>query len=194
METRLFKHHIVQNGRSNLCGRLILRYFGFTPRFSEYLQANLGPVSLPKTFLSTSLIGIPRSVSLNMPFVIRPPLNSTAADDPSLIFTVVEPEPYERLILRDLKARYWRITRHGFGDDEFIDALKQIEKDIKKRRRQTHAIGGELYGYNARRTLEQIWELEAERMLNKEAYEEPQDPRKKSSCRERRGRNPKPRD
>jgi hypothetical protein len=129
-----------------------------------------------------------------MPFVIRPPLNSTAADDPSLIFTVVEPEPYERLILRDLKARYWRITRHGFGDDEFIDALKQIEKDIKKRRRQTYAIGGELYGYNARRTLEQIWELEAERMLNKEAYEEPQDPRKKSSCRERRGRNPKPRD
>jgi hypothetical protein len=113
-----------------------------------------------------------------MPFVIRPPLNSTAADDPSLIFTILEPEPYERLILRDLKAWYWRITRHGFGNDDFIDALKQIEKDIKKRRRQTHAIGGELYGYNARRTLEQVWELEAERMLNEETYEEPQGPRR----------------
>jgi transposase len=105
-----------------------------------------------------------------MPFVIRPPLNSTAADDPSLTFTIIEPEPYERLILRDLKAWDWRIARHGFGDEDFITAMKQIEKDIKKRRRQTHAIGDELYGYNARRTLKQVWELEAERMLNEEAY------------------------
>jgi hypothetical protein len=113
-----------------------------------------------------------------MPFVIRPPLNSTAVDDLGLTFTIIEPEPYERLILRGLKAWDWRIARYGFGDEDLITALKQIEKDIKKRRRQTHAIGGELYGYNARRTLEQVWELEAEGMLNEEAYEESQESRR----------------
>jgi hypothetical protein len=112
-----------------------------------------------------------------MPFVIRPPLNSPAADDTSVIYTIIEPEPYERLILRDLQAWDWRVTRHDFGDEEFADALKKIEKDVKKRRRQTHAIRGELYGYHARPTLE-VWESEAERMLDQGAYNEQQDPQR----------------
>jgi hypothetical protein len=113
-----------------------------------------------------------------MPFVIRPPLNCPAADDTSVIYTIIEPEPYERLILRDLQAWDWRVTRHDFGDEEFADALKKIEKDFKKRRRQTHAIRGELYGYHARPTLEQVWESEAERMLDQGAYNKQQDPRR----------------
>jgi hypothetical protein len=113
-----------------------------------------------------------------MPFVIHPPLNSPAADDTSVIYTIIEPEPYERLIFRDLQAWGWRVTRHDFGDEEFADALKKIEKDVKKRRRQTHAIRGELYGYHARPILEQVWESEAERMLEQGAYNKQQDPRR----------------
>jgi hypothetical protein len=116
--------------------------------------------------------------SQNMPFVIRPPLDSAAADNPSLTYTIIEPDPSEHSILRDLQSWDWRVTRYGFGDEDYIEASKQIERDIKKRRRQTHAIAGELYGYNERLTLEEVWEFEAERILEERAYEEREDLRK----------------
>jgi hypothetical protein len=105
-----------------------------------------------------------------MPFLIQPASDSVAAEHPSLVHTLIEPDPSERLILQDLQAWGWRVTQHNFGDDEFIAALKQIEKDVKRRRRQTHAIAGELHGYHERPTLEDIWEHEAERMLGESAY------------------------
>jgi hypothetical protein len=106
-----------------------------------------------------------------MPLLIQPPRFSSAARDPGLVYTIIEPDPSEQIILQDLQTWGWRVTQHDFGDEEFIDALKLIEKDIKRRRRQTHAIAGELYGYNERPTLEDIWAKEAERMLGEDAYE-----------------------
>jgi len=47
-----------------------------------------------------------------------------------------------------------------------VQTLSAIEKDVKKRRRQTHAIAGELHGYRERMTLEGVWEMEAERALS----------------------------
>ncbi|KAL5114795.1 hypothetical protein ACEQ8H_007288 [Pleosporales sp. CAS-2024a] len=105
-----------------------------------------------------------------MPFLVRPPMDSTEADDPGRTYIVIEPDHNERTILRDLQFWKWRITRHDFAEEEFIKTLTAIERDVKRRRRQLHAIAGDLHGYSERLTLEQVWEREAERAL-----EEPTD-------------------
>jgi hypothetical protein len=88
-----------------------------------------------------------------------------------LTHAIINPDRNEEIILRDLQAWGWQITEYGFGDEEYIKVLKMMEKDVKKRRRQTHAIAGDLHGYHGRPTLVQIWESEAERMLQQSAYE-----------------------
>jgi hypothetical protein len=113
-----------------------------------------------------------------MPFVILPPLDTAAANNPSLIYTIIEPDTSEHSILQDLQAWDWRVTQHDFGDEGYIYALTQIERDIKERRRQSYAIAGELHGYNKRPTLEDVWEFEAERMLEEGAYAEQKDTRR----------------
>lgn len=105
-----------------------------------------------------------------MPFLIRPASDSAAAEDPRLVYTLIEPDHEERLILQDLHDWGWCITQHEFGDDDYIAALKLIEKDVKKRRRQTHAIAGELHGYCERPSLDDIWKQEVDRMLCGSAY------------------------
>lgn len=105
-----------------------------------------------------------------MPFLIRPASDSAATEDPSLVHTLIEPDHNEQLILQDLQTCGWRITRHEFSDDDFVAALMHVEKDVKRRRRQTHAIAGELHGYRERPTLEDIWEYEVEGMLGESAY------------------------
>jgi hypothetical protein len=105
-----------------------------------------------------------------MPFLVRPPPESAAADDPSLTYTVIEPDPGDRAILRDLKTWGWRVTRLDLSDEEFIDALKTVEKDAKRRRRQTHAVAGEVLGYYGRPSLDELWVTEAEKMLEGSAY------------------------
>jgi hypothetical protein len=109
---------------------------------------------------------------LNMPFVIRPPLLSTAASNPGLIYIIIEPDDSERIILRDLQIWGWNITRHGFGDENFIDALKRVERDTKRRRRHIQAVAGKLHGYNERLSLDALWCQEVDRMLFEDAYEE----------------------
>lgn len=89
-----------------------------------------------------------------MPFLIRPPLHFPDATSTAPAYTLIEPDQNDRSILRDLRDWGWRITCHQFDDEDFIDALKQVERDAKKRRRQTHAIAGDLYGYNERPTLD----------------------------------------
>jgi hypothetical protein len=106
-----------------------------------------------------------------MPLLVQPPRYSAAPDHSSLIYTIIEPDQSEQIILQDLQTWGWRVTQHGFGDEDFIDALKQVEKDVKRRRRQTHVIAGELHGYNEGPTLEEVWAREAERMLGNSAYE-----------------------
>jgi hypothetical protein len=101
-----------------------------------------------------------------MPFLIRPPLHTVEIDSPNLAHIVIEPDSNERTILHDLQAWGWRITRHDLNDAEFVHTLGAIERDVKRRRRQTHAIAGELHGYRERLTLEGVWEMEAERTLN----------------------------
>lgn len=103
-----------------------------------------------------------------MPFLIRPPLHTIETDSPILAHIVIEPDHNERTILHDLRKWGWRITRHDFHDAEFVHTLGAIEKDVKKRRRQTHAIAGELHGYRERLTLEGVWEAEVERALSED--------------------------
>jgi hypothetical protein len=106
-----------------------------------------------------------------MPFLIRPPPESSIAEEPSYTLTLIDPDHNDRSILQDLKRWGWRIARHDFDDDEFIEALKQAEQDVKKQRRHAHAVGKDMVGYTPRPTLEDVWHDEAERMLLEEAYE-----------------------
>lgn len=106
-----------------------------------------------------------------MPLLVRPPLEISASDDLSLTHAIIDPDRHEEIILRDMQAWGWQITEHGFGDEEYINALKTIENDVKRRRRQKHAIAGDLHGYHGQPTLAEIWESEAERMLQQSAYE-----------------------
>jgi hypothetical protein len=106
-----------------------------------------------------------------MPFLIRPPPESSIAEEPSYTLTLIDPDHNDRSILQDLKRWGWRINRHDFDDDEFIEALKQAEQDLKKQRRHAHAVGKDMVGYTPRPTLEDVWHDEAERMLLEEAYE-----------------------
>ncbi|KAF2829315.1 hypothetical protein CC86DRAFT_437077 [Ophiobolus disseminans] len=96
-----------------------------------------------------------------MPFLIRPPLNSAAAEEHSLILTLIEPDKNDCSMLRDLRDWGWRISRHDFHDEEFIEALTQSERNAKQRRRHTRTVGNELYGYVEKPTLEDIWMEEA---------------------------------
>jgi hypothetical protein len=105
-----------------------------------------------------------------MPFLIRPPLNYflDEPDDAQLTYTIIEPDDSERTILRDLQAWGWRITRHDFTDQVFIEGMTAIEKNMKKRRRQSHVVGDRLLGYEGRPTLEELWEREAEKAFEKD--------------------------
>jgi hypothetical protein len=107
-----------------------------------------------------------------MPFLVRPPLDLAVAENLGCTYTLIEPDDSEWSMLQDMHQWGWHITRHNFGDEVFIDALKQIERDVKRRRRHTHAIGGELIGYQTRPTLEDLWYEEGEKMLEQRAYEE----------------------
>jgi len=107
-----------------------------------------------------------------MPFLIRPPPDSAAANNPSLTYTLLEPDQNERSMLRDLRDWGWRISRHDFSDEEFIAALTQVEKDKRKRRRHTHALGDDLFGYVERPELEDVWHEEAQRKYAERLWEE----------------------
>jgi hypothetical protein len=146
--------------------------FQFTADNSDANHILLFKISPTATFsiLDTSPLHFFNVV--DMPFLIRPPQTSAEAEDPGCRYTLIEPDDSEWSMLRDMHKWGWIITRHDFGDDLFIDALKQIEEDIKRRRRHTHAIAGELIGYKARPTLEDLWYEEGEKMLNRQAYEE----------------------
>lgn len=92
-----------------------------------------------------------------MPFIVAPPEDFEDA----LLLTVIDADHSEVDMLRDLRDWGWNIVRRDSQDPEFIDALAQIEKDIRRRRRRTHAIAGEITGYRERPTLEEVWEVEA---------------------------------
>jgi hypothetical protein len=108
-----------------------------------------------------------------MPFLIRPPLDSVDADYSIQTYFVIEPDHNDRTVMRDLLSWGWRITRHDFSDKDFIQTMIAIDKDVKTRRRQTHAIAGELHGYCERLTLEQVWDREAERVLVEDPHASP---------------------
>jgi hypothetical protein len=107
-----------------------------------------------------------------MPFLVRSPPEYAATDDYSLTYTIIEPDANDRTILRDLQHWGWLVSQHDFDDEDFIYALKGIEKDTRERRRNTHAVAGEMLSHRCKPRLEELWELEARRMLENTAYDE----------------------
>jgi hypothetical protein len=108
-----------------------------------------------------------------MPFLIRPPLyySENETDNAQLTDTIIEPDDRDRTILQDLQGWGWRLTRHDFNDEMFIEVMAAIEKDDKKQRRKSHFIGNQLHGYQGRPRLEDLWEIEAQRALQRGAFE-----------------------
>ncbi|KAH7068806.1 hypothetical protein BKA63DRAFT_569679 [Paraphoma chrysanthemicola] len=107
-----------------------------------------------------------------MPFLVRPPPEHAATDEYSHTYTIIEPDANDRTILRDLQHWGWLVSQHDFDDEDFIYALKGTEKDTRERKRNTHAVAGEMLSHRCKPTLEELWELEARRMLENTVYDE----------------------
>ncbi|KAF2031526.1 hypothetical protein EK21DRAFT_110896 [Setomelanomma holmii] len=105
-----------------------------------------------------------------MPFLVRPPASAAAADDILPTYAIMKPDAGERRILHDLVTWSWRVTQHDFDDVEFADALKELEKDARSKRRHAHAVAGELVGHNEKPSLDELWAAEARKMLEQAAY------------------------
>lgn len=59
-----------------------------------------------------------------------------------------------------------------FPDDtEYDDAVKEIERAIKRRRRRTRMIFGDIVGDGPRLTLQEVWEREAMARFTRDWYE-----------------------
>lgn len=144
-------------------------------------------VPIKHTVFSLQILSLNIAPSSKMPFLVRPPLHHTNANDHSLTVIVIDPDHNDRSMLQDLIRWDWRVTRQDFDDDEFIEALKDVEQDLKKRRRHTHTVGDDLVGYPPRPTLEDIWHEEAGEKLIEEAYEEEEEEKREARAAESKG-------
>ena len=96
-----------------------------------------------------------------MPYLVQPPAQSIEACDPLLTYTLADPLPAEMSILEDLQKWGWQISVHFEDEEPYIDAGRKIEKAIKKMRRRTQMIYGDVVGDSPRLTLEEMWQREA---------------------------------
>lgn len=103
-----------------------------------------------------------------MPFLISPPLHSPYTSNPLYTYTIPTLYDYEQPIIRDLETWGWIVTWHREDDKEYIDALKEIDKAEKRRRRRTQMVFGEMVGEGPRLTLEEVWEAEGKRRCGRD--------------------------
>jgi hypothetical protein len=74
-------------------------------------------------------------------------------------------------MLRDLQDWGWQVKRYNRNHEEYVKALEQIDKDIKRRRRCTYALAGRVHGYQERPTLDEVWEAEGRKKYEESMWE-----------------------
>jgi len=107
----------------------------------------------------------------NMPYLVQPPAQSIDAYNPLLTYTLADPLPAEISILKDLQKWGWQISVHFEDEEIYIDAARETEKAIKKMRRRTQMIYGDVVGDSPRLTLEEMWQREATKKEEERQYD-----------------------
>ncbi|KAI4628313.1 hypothetical protein J4E80_002451 [Alternaria sp. BMP 0032] len=105
-----------------------------------------------------------------MPYLVQPPAQSIDACNPLLTYTLADPLPAEISILKDLQKWGWQVSVHFEDEEVYVDAVREIEKAIKKMRRRTQMIYGDVVGDSPRLTLEEMWQREATKKEEERQY------------------------
>ncbi|KAG9194437.1 hypothetical protein G6011_04472 [Alternaria panax] len=93
-----------------------------------------------------------------MPYLLQPSAHSDDACNPLLAYTLADPTPSELSKLQQLQDWGWKVSVHFHDDAEYLKAMAETEKAIKKRRRGTQMMYGNMVGDGPRLTFEEVWE------------------------------------
>jgi len=129
------------------------------------------PVGI-RSFLSSACFpSVRNACKKNMPYLVQPPAQSIETCNPLLTYTLADPLPAEMSILEDLQKWGWQISVHFEDEEPYIYAGRKIEKAIKKMRRRTQMIYGDVVGDSPRLTLEEMWQREATKKEEERRYD-----------------------
>jgi hypothetical protein len=106
-----------------------------------------------------------------MPYLIKPPVHSINSCNPLFTYTLTNSTPFELRKLKDLQDWGWEVSVHFHDDRDYLDAIRETDKAIKKRRRRTQMLYGDLVGDGPRLTLEEVYEREATKNTAQGLYE-----------------------
>jgi hypothetical protein len=160
-------------------------FFSFKRRIPtiRYLSVSTGALSVkyrkiyyqqqdaehkPQTYKTSQLplpISLSRRGSKKTSYLIQPPAQSVDACNPLFTYSVEDPTREEMSHILDLWDWGWEVSLHPPNDPEYLEAIVETERAIKKRRWLTQFFDGDCLGGAPRMTLEQIWIGEAERRL-----------------------------
>jgi len=119
------------------------------------------PVGI-RSFLSSACFpSVRNACKKNMPYLVQPPAQSIDTCNPLLTYTLADPLSAEISILKDLQKWGWQVSVHFEDEEPYIDAARETEKAIKKMRRRTQMMYGDVVGDSPRLTLEELWQREA---------------------------------
>ncbi|KAH9881858.1 hypothetical protein J1614_001029 [Plenodomus biglobosus] len=99
-----------------------------------------------------------------MPYIIRPPPTSAEANNSLYTYIIQTADVEISAMIHDLHAWGWLVSQHGADDQAYTTTLRAIDKAIKKRRRRTHMVYGDMIGEAAPPTLIEVWERHARRV------------------------------
>jgi hypothetical protein len=108
-----------------------------------------------------------------MAYLIQPPAQSVDACNPLFTYSIEYPSSSEMSVsmILDFQDWGWQVSLHRPNDPVYLEAMADLERAIKKRRRRTQLAFGDVVSDAPRLTLEEIWEGEAKRSLKAGLYD-----------------------
>lgn len=118
-------------------------------------------------------LSIVHSIQLaqKMPYLIQPPAHSIDTCNQPFTYTLADPTPSELSKIKDLQKWGWQVSLHSQDDEKCLAATKGIEKAIKKKRRRTQMVYGDMMGDGSRPTFEEVWEQESIKRSTQRLFE-----------------------
>lgn len=99
-----------------------------------------------------------------MPYIIRPPPTSAEANNPLYTYVIQTADVEMSAMIHNLHAWGWLVSQHGADDQVYTTTRRAIDKAMKKQRRRTHMVYGDMIGEAAPPTLTEVWERQARRV------------------------------
>jgi hypothetical protein len=130
------------------------------------MQHQAYKTSQPPVHLSTS-----QRFSKKMAYLIQPPAQSVDACNPLFTYSIEGTTRSEKAMILDFQDWGWEVSLHRPNDPVYLEAMADLDRAIKKRRRRTQLVFGDVVNDASRLTLEEIWEGEAMRRLKAGLYD-----------------------